>query len=116
MLTLVNILILFFILLIISQLFLANNFIEGIENNKSYSSYDNNNPANTLILAQKNAGNIEYLKGQIEDIQSMSINKQLKDLNNDVKTLQEQVSGLVSAQKQYANQMTGGTVPNISGI
>jgi uncharacterized damage-inducible protein DinB len=66
-------------------------------------------------LAQQNAGNIEYLKERIENIQSTSLNKQLQDLSGNVLTLQQQVNGLVSAQKDYANQTTGGTTPNITG-
>jgi hypothetical protein len=45
-LTLVNILIIFFIILILYQIFLANNIIEGLEN--QYQPYDINNP-NTLF-------------------------------------------------------------------
>ena len=113
MLTLVNILIVFFIMLICFQIILANHIVEGLETGESYQSYDTNNPANALILAQQNAGNIEYLKGRIQDVQGM--NKQVQDLSGNVQTLQEQVSGLVTAQQQYATQMTGGTPPDISG-
>ena len=113
MLTLVNILIVFFIILICFQIILANHIVEGLETGESYQSYDTNNPANALILAQQNAGNIEYLKGRIQDVQG--INKQVQDLSGNVQTLQEQVSGLVTAQQQYATQMTGGTPPDISG-
>ena len=113
MLTLVNILIVFFIVLICFQIILANHLIEGLETGKSYKNYDTNNPENALILAQQNAGNIEYLKGRIQDIQGM--NKQVQDLSGNVIALQEQVTGLVTAQQQYATQMTGGTPPDISG-
>ena len=113
MLTLVNILIVFFIILICFQIILANHIVEGLETGESYQSYDTNNPANALILAQQNAGNIEYLKGRIQDVQGM--NKQVQDLSGNVQTLQEQVTGLVTAQQQYATQMTGGTAPDISG-
>ena len=113
MLTLVNILIVFFIILICFQIILANHIVEGLETGESYQSYDTNNPANALILAQQNAGNIEYLKGRIQDVQGM--NKQVQDLSGNVLALQEQVNGLVTAQKEYATQMTGGTAPQISG-
>ena len=113
MLTLVIILIVFFILLICFQIILANHIVEGLETGKSYQPYDTNNPANALILAQQNAGNIEYLKGRIQDVQGM--NKQVQDLSGNVLALQEQVNGLVTAQKEYATQMTGGTAPQISG-
>jgi hypothetical protein len=113
MLTLVNILIVFFIILICYQIILANHIVEGLENDNSYKSYDTNNPANALILAQQNAGNIEYLKGRINDAQGMF--KQVQDLSGNVQTLQDQVNGLVTAQQQYATQMTGGSPPDISG-
>lgn len=113
MLTLVNILIVFFIMLICFQIILANHLVEGLETGKTYQPYDTNNPANTLILAQQNAGNIEYLKGRFQDVQGMY--KQVQDLSGNYQTLQEQVNGLVTAQQQYATQMTGGTAPEISG-
>jgi hypothetical protein len=120
MLTLVNILIIFFICLILYQTFLANNIIEGLENEgsssdntKSYQQYDTNNPDNALILSQKNAGNIEYLKDRINNVQD--IFQQVQDLSGNFQTLQSQVDGLVQAQQDYTNQMTGGTAPEITG-
>ena len=118
MLTLVNLLILFFIMLIFYQIFLAyfgNSIMEGYENkdNKEYQSYDTNNPDNALILSQQNAGNIIVLKGQMDEM--LGINKQVQDLSGNVDNLQQQVTDLVEAQKDYANQMTGGTEPEISG-
>ena len=107
---LVNILIIFFLILISYQIILGNNIIEGLDNNNSYQQYNSQDP---LILAQQNAGNIEYLKGRIDDVQGMY--KQVQDLSGNYQTLQEQVNGLVTAQQQYATQMTGGTAPQISG-
>lgn len=111
MFTLVNILIIFFIILILYQIILASNVVEGLEN--QYKPYDTNNPNNALILAQQNAGNISYLKDRIDIIQGF--NQQVQDLSGNVQTLQTQVNGLVQAQQDYANQMTGGTAPEISG-
>lgn len=113
MLTLVNILILFFLFLILYQIFLANNIIEGLEN--QYQSYDTTNPNNAFILAQKNAGNIAYLKERIDSMESSDINQEIQDLSGNVQTLQTQVNGLVQAQQQYASQMTGGSPPQITG-
>lgn len=113
MLTLVNILILFFLFLILYQIFLANNIIEGLEN--QYQSYDTNNPNNAFILAQKNAGNIAYLKERIDSMENSDINQEIQDLSGNVQTLQTQVNGLVQAQQQYASQMTGGSPPQITG-
>ena len=120
MFTLVNILILFFIFLMLYQVFLATKIIEGMDNsnnsdsnNIDYKSYDTNNPNNALILAQQNSGNIAYLKKQMDSVQD--INQEVQDLSGNVQTLQTQVNGIVQAQQNYANQMTGGTVPNITG-
>ena len=113
MFSLVNILILFFLFLILYQIFLASNIIEGLEN--QYQPYDTNNPNNALILAQKNAGNILYLKERLDSIQNDSTNQELQDLSGNVQTLQTQVNGLVQAQQDYANQMTGGSAPQVTG-
>jgi hypothetical protein len=106
-------------MLIFYQIFLAyfgNSIMEGYENkdNKEYQSYDTNNPDNALILAQQNAGNIIVLKGQMDEM--LGINKQVQDLSGNVANLEQQVTDLVQAQKDYANQMTGGTEPEVSGI
>lgn len=116
MLSLVNILIVFFICLIVYQIFLASknklNIIEGLANN--YQSYEDKEVNKALILSQKNAGNIEFLKDQIGDLQHL--NQIVTDLSGNVQTLQTQVNGLVQAQQQYASQMTGGTTPQITGV
>jgi hypothetical protein len=109
--TLVNVLILFFAFLIMYQLFLASNIIEGLET--QYKPYDTNNPDNALILAQQNAGNISYIKDRLDSMQEMY--DEVQDLSGNVQSLQTQVNGLVQAQQDYANQMTGGTAPEITG-
>jgi hypothetical protein len=113
MLTLVNILVLFFIILISYQVILANHIVEGLENGQSYQKYDTNNPSNALILAQQNAGNIEYIKQRLDSVQGLS--QEVQDISGNVVILQDQVTQLVMAQKQYADQLTGGTAPNITG-
>ncbi len=110
MLTLVNILIVFFIILISYQIILANHIVEGLENNdKKYKPY----PPNALILAQQNAGNIEYLNNKYNDLQN--INTIVNDLSGNVASLQQQVNGLVTTQQQLVTQMTGGSPPDITG-
>jgi len=137
MLSLLNILIIFFILLIFYQLFLAhfnNSVIEGMMDvvptisptssptnemlpnltvNQVYRQYDKKISDNTFLLAQQNAGNIEYIKERIDDVQGM--NKQLQDLSGNVQALQEQVDGLLQANVQYTSQMVGTEPPQISG-
>jgi hypothetical protein len=112
MFALINILIVFFIVLILCQIFLATKTIEGMDK-RQYKSYDTNNPNNALILAQQNAGNIEYLKERINLVQGLG--QQFQDLSGNVQSLQTQVNDLMQSQQDYANQMTGGTAPDISG-
>ena len=117
----INLLILFFIILIFSQIFLAffnNIIIEGLTNGATTSSdqyqpYNMNDPNNAMILAQQNAGNIQVLKQQIDDLSGL--NKEVQDISGNVATLQTQVTGLISAQTQYAQNMAPKTTPKISG-
>ena len=113
---LINILIVFFVILIGYQIVLANHIVEGLDNNttdSTYQPYDTNNPANALILAQQNAGNIAYIKQRLDSVQDMR--QQVQDLSGNVVTLQGQVNSLVATQKDYATQLTAGPPPNISG-
>lgn len=108
---LINILILFFICLLLFQIMDASNILEGLEN--QYQSYDTSDPSNALILAQKNAGNISYLKERLDEFSDMY--QQVQDLSGNVQDLQNQVNGIMQSQQDYANQMTGGSPPDISG-
>ena len=113
MLTLVNILILFFTILVIYQIFLAYSgysIIEGLENDDKYKPYDSDD---ALILGKQNAGNIIVLEKQVNNLSGL--NQQVQDLSGNVAGLQEQVNNLVSAQNQYASQMAPSTPPDISG-
>ena len=113
MLSFINILILFFIFLVGYQLILASHVIEGLENNDEYKSYDMNDPKNALILAQQNAGNINFLKKRMDSVDGLD--RQVKDLSNNFVTLQGQVNDLIMAQKDYTSQMVGDTPPDITG-
>jgi len=115
MLSLTNLLIVFFTVLIVYQIFLAytqNSLFEGLTNG-DYQPYDMNNPQNALILAQQNAGNISFLKEKLDDL--LGLNKEVQDISGNVITLQEQVAQMVAAQQNYSSQMTGDTTPNITG-
>jgi hypothetical protein len=128
MLSLINLLIIFFILLIISQIILARDIslIEGLtglppgppsnpnpSSNSSYQPYNTNNEQNALVLAQQNAGNIQVLKQQLDGL--TGLNSEVQDISGNVVKLQGQVTQLVAAQQQYANNLTGGTPPNVTG-
>ena len=111
MLTLVNILTAFFTFLVLYQIFLGATVVEGLKN--QYKPYNMNNPNNALILAQQNAGNISFLKERLDKFDG--VYKQVQDLSGNIQLLQTRVNGLVQAQQDYANQMTGGTAPEVTG-
>ena len=91
----------------------TNSMLPNLTINQVYRQYDKQIADNTFMLAQQNAGNIEYLKQRIDSVQG--IFQQVQDLSGNVQSLQTQVNGLVQSQKDYADQMTGGTAPEISG-
>ena len=110
MLTLINILILFFSFLIIYQILLAyfgDSVVEGLTKYKPYGDND------ALILAQQNAGNIIVLKSEIDDLTGLK--QEFQDLSSNYSGLQSQVNSLVKAQNDYTNQMTGGSNAQITG-
>ena len=111
----IYLLIAFFTLLIIYQMFLEyfnEKVIEGMDN--EYQDYNTNDPNNVMILAQQNAGNIQVLKQQLDSL--LGLDQEVKDISGNVVLLQQQVSDLVQAQQNYASQMTPTSTPDISGV
>ena len=131
-------LILFFIILIVYQIFLAyfqhpkivegmldvvptlspqfiptNEMMPNLQFTQVYKQYDKEISHNTFLMAQQNAGNIEYLKQRIDAVQNMD--QQIRDLSANVASLSTQVNGLVQSQQQYATQISGGTPPTVTG-
>lgn len=111
---LVNILILFFIILLFFQIYIhlfGEKLIEGLDN--EYKSYDMNDPNNAMILAQQNAGNIEYLKQQIAGLEDMQ--KEVNDISLNLISVNEQIQGLIQQQQQAATQLVGSTPLTVTG-
>jgi hypothetical protein len=114
---LLYVLIIFFIILIFYQIFLAHitskmNFIEGMES-QTYEPYDLNNPNNTLILAQQNAGNIQVLKKQMDGV--LHLNREVQDLSGNLNSLSTQVTNMIEEQQQYVQTNLPSTPPQITG-
>jgi methyl-accepting chemotaxis protein len=132
------VLILFFIILIVYQIFLAyfqhpkiveglldmvptlspqfiptNEMLPNLQFTQVYKQYDKEISHNTFLMAQQNAGNIEYLKQRIDAVQNMY--QQVRDLSANVTSLSTQVNGLVQSQQQYATQISGSTPPTVTG-
>lgn len=105
---LLTILIIFFISIILYKIlfYIGTSFhlIEGLEN--SYEEYEKNK---TMILAQQNAGNIEYLKSRVDDLSN--IKGDVVTIKRDMQKMQIQVDGLVQQQADIATELTGGGEP-----
>lgn len=128
---LIYILIFVFVVLLSYQIYLANDkfglnihpnkLIEGLENedlnttasSQEYKPYNLNDPNNSLILAQQNAGNIEVLKGRIDNLDS--VNKKVDDIQQSINLMQTQIDGLVQQQADYAQEIAGSTPPKVTG-
>lgn len=105
---LLTILIIFFISIILYKIlfYIGTSFhlIEGLEN--SYKEYGGNDP---MILAQQNAGNIEYLKSRMEEVNS--VKNDVVTMKQDMQSMQIQVDGLVQQQADMAVELSGGGEP-----
>jgi len=110
---LVHLLICLFILIIVYQIFAEYFVREGLENG-TYQNYDTKDPNNAMILIQKNSGNIEVLKQQLDGL--MGLNKEVQDISGNVAILQTQVDGLVQAQVDFASQNSPSSTPEITGL
>jgi len=126
--SLIYVLIFLFIILIGYQAYLANNtfglankLIEGLENQttiqQEYKPYNLNDPNNYLILAQQNAGNIEVLKGRMDNFTDLQdgIKKSVDDMKQSIDSMQTQIDGLVQQQSNYAQEIAGSTPVEITG-
>lgn len=92
----------------------TNEMLPNLTINQVYRQYDKKIADNTFLMAQQNAGNIEYLKQRMDSVQGLY--NEVQDISGNVATLQNQLNNLIITQQQYASQITdGGTVPNITG-
>ena len=113
---LINILLFLFALLIVYQVYRVK---EGLEtattatststSTPTYQPYDPNNPT---ILAQQNAGNIQVLKGQMDEL--VGIKKEVEDISGNLYTLTDQVNQYMLQQATTAQQQLPPTPPAIS--
>jgi len=104
----IEILILVFLFIIIYKFGWVNNK-EGLEN--AYQPYDINS-SNALILAQQNAGNIEFIKSQIDKLNTFT--QTVTDLSNNYVSLNDQVQKLVQQQADYGESLNGGSSQPLS--
>jgi Flp pilus assembly protein TadG len=122
---LIRIIILFFILLLGFQIYsMMQSTKEGLENESdsmsttvanpepvattnsslTYQPYNSNDPNSALILSQQNAGNIEYLKGRVNDLEKS--NTKINEISQNMGSMQTQIDVLVKQQADYVNAIS----------
>jgi hypothetical protein len=112
--------IIFLFLIILYQLYqsvFVNSVKEGLDSNSEYKNYDSKclSPnESAFMLAQQNAGNIEYLKQQISKI--TDLDKEVRDMSGNLVTLNEQMIALVNQQTQAASQLVGDKPISTTGL
>ena len=112
---LINILLFLFALLIVYQVYQVKEGLEtaattaASSSSSTYQPYDPNNPT---ILAQQNAGNIQVLKGQMDEL--VGIKKEVEDISGNLYTLTDQVNQYMLQQATTAQQQLPPTPPAIS--
>lgn len=87
--------------------------LEGMDNPDSTPEYKDYSHSDPLILAQQNAGNISFLKQQVDGLPALT--QQVKSIQDNINSLQDQINQLASAQQDYATQLVGTTPPTITG-
>jgi len=110
---LINILLFLFALLIVYQVYRVKEGLETAATTPTsttpYQPYDPNNPT---ILAQQNAGNIQALKGQMDELLGMK--KEVQDISGNLYTLTDQVNQYMLQQANTAQQQLPPNPPAIS--
>ena len=112
---LINILLFLFALLIVYQVYQVKEGLEtaattaASSSSSTYQPYDPNNPT---ILAQQNAGNIQVLKGQMDEL--VGIKKEVEDISGNLYTLTDQVNQYMLQQATTAQQQLPPNPPAIS--
>lgn len=90
-------LILFFSMLILYQVFLADALNNSIFFKETIIEGLTSGEDELKIQLQKQSGDIDYLKGRVNDVDSLK--KQVTDLNGNVSTLSDQVKGMMVGQQ-----------------
>ena len=109
---LINILLFLFALLVVYQVYRVKEGLETAATSTSTPTYQPYDPNNPTILAQQNAGNIQVLKGQMDEL--VGIKKEVEDISGNLYTLTDQVNQYMLQQATTAQQQLPPTPPAIS--
>lgn len=85
-------------------------YLEGMTDTSGATSadttttYQDYSPNNALILSQQNAGNIQFLKTRVDNLDAANakFNQYVFDMSNNLTSLNDQVNTIIEQQAQYA--------------
>jgi hypothetical protein len=118
----IRLLIIFFVVLILLQILLANfgiSLVEGMENKSGSTSTTSSNtqyqsyPEDPLILAKQNAANIDFLKSRVDE--TMNLKQAITDISMNMNNMQTQLNTILEQQQEYANNINGGEPLTVEG-
>ena len=97
------------IILLFILIFMSRNE-KLIEPQSNYQPYNNNNP---MILAEKNAANIQVIKEQLDQL--TKIKNEMEVLNKDVQLNSYNIQQISKIAASHANSITGaGEAPSVN--
>ena len=111
---LINALLFLFTLLILIQVYQLCQVKEGLEPGQPTSTYQPYDPNNPAILAQQNAGNIQVLKEQMDELKG--IKGEVEDISKNLYTLTDQVNEYMAQQGIAAQSQLPSEPPTFTGL
>lgn len=97
------VLILFFLLLFVMHLTKSKtSVVEPLTDSPTYQPYSGKDP---MVLAQKNAANIQYLQGRLKELQGLE--KNFNSLQDEVTKNKEAINNMSKIAVHHISQTTG---------
>ena len=99
--------ILFLIVIVYTLVSNSNKIIEGATGKKETDDYQTYSQDSPMILAQKNAANIQFIKGQLDEIYNAKT--MILDISNAVALNTYGINQIADVAAHQAHQLTGTT-------
>ena len=99
--------ILFLMIIVYTLVSNSNKIIEGATGKKEDDDFQSYSQDNPMILAQKNAANIQFIKGQLDKIYNAKT--MILDISNAVALNTYNINQIADVAAHQAHQLTGTT-------
>lgn len=99
--------ILFLMVIVYTLVSNSNKIIEGATGKKEDNEFQPYSQDNPMVLAQKNAANIQFIKGQLDEIYNAKT--MILDISNAVALNTYNINQIADVASHQAHQLTGTT-------